>query len=442
MQCHEWQFDGLVGPTHNYAGLAAGNVASQANKGAVSNPRQAALQGLEKAKFVRDLGFRQAIIPPHYRPMIPYLQQLGFGTGMNALAVAASQAPHLLTAIYSSSFMWVANTGMITPSSDSADGRLHLTPANLLTNFHRAIEAEFTNRLWRRLLNNVERFAVHGPLPAASPFSDEGAANHMRVTATGHGNSGLHIYVHGDAADPAMRPKRFPARQTRAACEAIARQHGVRDGCQFFVQQSPEAIDAGVFHNDVIAMNTTRLMITHEKAFVEGPSFLLQLGEAAKPLDWLHIGISESELPLADAVKSYLFNSQLLETPDGQFIIIAPSDCAQVPTAHRTLSGLTGGNGPISAVHYLDVRDSMRNGGGPACLRLRVVLTEDEAQSMHQGVVLTDALYDALVAWIKGYYRDRLQFDDLKDPAFVQELHEAYSALEGILDLPGLYQLA
>jgi succinylarginine dihydrolase len=106
------------------------------------------------------------------------------------------------------------------------------------------------------------------------------------------------------------------------------------------------------------------------------------------------------------------------------------------------LERLSSGNGPISAVHYRDVRESMRNGGGPACLRLRLVLTEDEAARLHPGVVLTDALYEALVAWVNRHYRDRLGMDDLRDPAFVRELCEAYEALEGIFGLPGLYSEA
>lgn len=438
----EWQFDGLVGPTHNYAGLAAGNVASQANAGLVSNPKRAALQGLKKARFVRDLGCRQAIIPPHYRPMIPKLQQIGYEGGTEVMLDAAYRtAPHILAAVYSSSFMWVANTGMLTPSGDSMTGEGHLTPANLISNFHRSIESQFATRLWRRIFPAGHPMRVHDPLPSATGFSDEGAANHMRVCGAGHADQGLHIYVYGDAADAAQRPKRFPARQTRAACEAIARQHAIPPECQFFVQQSPEAIDAGVFHNDVIAMNTTRLMIAHEKAFVEGPAFVAQLGKAAERFDWLHIGISEEELPLADAVKSYLFNSQLLELADGRFVIVAPSDCEEIASARRVLEGLEGGNGPIAAVHYLDVRDSMRNGGGPACLRLRVVLNEAEAAAMHPGIILTDALYEALVAWVNRHYRDRLALEDLRDPAFLPELHEAYAALERILDLPGLYGL-
>ena len=93
----------------------------------------------------------------------------------------------------------------------------------------------------------------------------------------------------------------------------------------------------------------------------------------------------------------------------------------------------------MAAVHYRDVRESMRNGGGPACLRLRVVLTPEQEAAMHPGTVLTDEKYHALKQWVERYYRDRLGLDDLADPHFVRELYEAYEALEPILGLPGFY---
>ena len=46
---------------------------------------------------------------------------------------------------------------------------------------------------------------------------------------------------------------RFPARQTREAFAAIARRHGLAPARTVFAQQNPVAIDAGVFHNDVIS---------------------------------------------------------------------------------------------------------------------------------------------------------------------------------------------
>lgn len=436
----EWQFDGLVGPTHNYAGLSFGNVASGLNAGAVSNPRQAARQGLEKMRFVQALGMQQAILPPRYRPCISVLKQIGFVGGIADILQSASRlAPHLLASIYSSSFMWAANAATVCPSADSADGRMHLTPANLLTNFHRSLEGMETYDLLQRIFYDPQKFAVHLPLPATASLADEGAANHMRLVCNSHGEPGLQIFVYGAQTGAVEHgPKRFPARQQRAAYEAIARLHQLPVERSFFVQQHPEAIDQGVFHNDVICMNTTRLMIGHELAFADAHSFISSLSQAAAPMDWQYIEIREAELPVAQAVKSYFFNSQLLQLPDGRIVIVAPAEAQENRQAEAVLQRLAAGNA-IAGVHYLDVRESMRNGGGPACLRLRIVLTDAEAAAMHQGIVLTDERYHALNGWIDRHYRDRLAFDDLRDPAFIDEVNRAYAELEPILGLEGFY---
>ena len=438
-QTHEWQFDGVVGPTHNYAGLAYGNVAAISNAGAVSNPKLAALQGLEKMKFVRDLGVKQSVLLPHYRPVIPVLKQVGFeGEPVKALEQAAASAPSLFASLYSSAFMWAANAATITPSVDTQDGKLHLTPANLISNFHRSLESAFTTKLFRRIFKDSHKFKVHDSLPQSILFSDEGAANHM-LAANGHGERGLHVFVYGAGGSSALSPQKYPARQQRAAFEAIARNHRIRADQCCFIQQNPEAIDAGVFHNDVIAMNTTRLMIAHEHAFT--PYDAVQKTLTAFDPGFSYIQITDRELTVEEAVKTYFFNSQLLDRGDGNYILIAPSECEAHPRARALFDTLSGSNGPLKAVHYHDVRESMRNGGGPACLRLRVVMTEEEAAAIHPGVILTDALYERLSAWVKQHYRDRLTFDDLRDPHFIDELNEAYAALEEIVNMPGLYDL-
>ena len=142
MSAYEVNFDGLVGLTHHYAGLSFGNVASTRNQQAVANPKLAARQGLLKMKQLADLGFVQAVLPPHERPQVDLLRQLGFsGTDAQVLARAAQQAPRLLCAVSSASAMWTANAATVSPSSDTADGRVHFTVANLNNKFHRASEA-------------------------------------------------------------------------------------------------------------------------------------------------------------------------------------------------------------------------------------------------------------------------------------------------------------
>jgi succinylarginine dihydrolase len=437
MQAQEWQFDGLVGPTHNYAGLATGNLAAAHNAGMVSNPRMAALQGLEKMRFVRNLGMRQAFLPPHYRPLVFELKRLGFSGSLGQVLDAAyTQAPHLLAALYSSSFMWAANAATVTPSADAADGKLHLTPANLHSHYHRSVESAFSQHILNKIFHNQKLFSIHNVLPSVEILADEGAANHMRICSN-HESHGMNIFAYGKSHEMTFKTQKHPARQQRLASEAIARLHGLNQGQVMLLQQSPQAIDKGVFHNDVIAMNTTRIMVVHQQAFIPEHQEQLRAYFAKRP-DLQLFEIEDGELSVEDAVSTYLFNSQLLELPDKKIALVAPSECSNhagvAAIADRLIS-----QGAIDQVHYLDVRESMRNGGGPACLRLRIVLTTEQSQSMHSGVILTDEKYSQLTQWVETHYRDRLQFSDLRDPLLVDELDAAYCALAALIAMPDLY---
>lgn len=410
MTACEVNLDGIVGPTHNYAGLSFGNVASQRHAQSVSYPKEAALQGLRKMKLVRDLGIPQLVMPPQPRPLLAAAQRLGY-------ASLAELPPELLHPLYSSSSMWAANAATISPSADTRDGKVHITPANLISNLHRSLETSATAHYLKQIFNGA-CFVHHAPLPAQARFADEGAANHMRLCHE-YGEPGLEIMVYGGAS------RTYPARQTRAACEAIARLHGLKPAHTLLLEQAPEAIDAGVFHNDVIAMSNRALLIYHEKAYTHFD---------AAGLGYTAVRISEKELPLADAVQSYFFNSQLLSVPDNKSVIIAPAECEQTPKARACFERLVA-KGYIQNVYYLDVRESMRNGGGPACLRLRVVLTEAERAQVLQAVWLTDMLFNALCEWIERHYRDRITPDDLRDPALAEESARALAALSELLTL-------
>ncbi len=436
-QAREWQFDGLVGPTHNYAGLAPGNLAAQTNAGAVSNPRAAALQGLEKMRFVRDLGIPQAFLPPHYRPLVSELKRLGFeGSNDRVLGAVSAYAPSLLASVFSSSYMWTANAATIAPSCDTEDGRVHITPANMASHFHRAIESEFTKNSLRRIFHNQKHFSVHNYLFHHPYMGDEGAANHMLVSQD-NGSEGLHVFVYGESHVSAHKPAKFPARQHLTASEGVARLHKLKPKNTLYLQQAPRAIDLGVFHNDVIAMNTTRRMVVHADAFVPEDQAQLRTMMAARA-NFRYREITADELSVEDAVSTYLFNSQLLDLGADRFALIAPSESHDNSRSRAVVARLIE-EGVLSEVHYKDLRESMRNGGGPACLRLRVVLTPEEAASIHEGVILTDAKYAALKQWIETHYRDRLQASDLQDPAFVKELNAAYLALEEIIGMKGIY---
>jgi succinylarginine dihydrolase len=437
---YEVNFDGLVGPMHNYAALSFGNRASMANWGEVSNPKAAALQGLDKMERLRDLGVCQAVLPPLDRPLLDPLRQLGFeGDDCTVVAQSAQEAPELLAACYSASSMWAANSATVTPSADTADGRVHFTAANLLSKFHRTLEADPTAALLRAIFVDADHFRHHDPLPRADLFADEGAANHTRLCLD-HGGPGLHLFVHGrDALTPGPAPRQFPARQTRQACEAICRRHGLGPSQVIIAQQNPDAIDAGVFHNDVIATGHRDVFFHHENAYVDTPAVVDRLREqfevlTGRPLRLLTV--RAEEVPLDQAVASYLFNSQLVTVADGRTVLIAPAECQRTPRVRAYLDGLlTRRDGPIDAVEFVDVTQSMRNGGGPACLRLRVVLTEEETRSLHGNVMLTEEVNERLRKTIEHTYPEAVSFADLCNPRFLQKCRTAISRIHAACGL-------
>lgn len=439
---YEVNFDGLVGPTHNYAGLSVGNVASAINAQSVSNPKMAALQGLKKMKFVRDLGLKQAILPPHARPALDTLRQVGYTGGTaSLLQQVARENPVLLAACYSSSNMWTANAATVSPSTDTVDGKAHFTPANLASKLHRSIEHPTTSIVLQRIFHDTAHFSHHAPLPGHDNFGDEGAANHTRFAAS-HGLEGVEMFVFGKYAHGhgQPEPKIYPARQTYEASAAVARLHGLNPAKTVFAQQNPEAIDAGVFHNDVIAVGNGNTLLYHEQAFLNTAAVLEELQQKYGDAPLHFIKVAENEVTMAEAVQTYLFNSQLLTLPDGGMALIAPKECEENQAVATRIRAMCEDNAnPVKAAHFLDLRESMKNGGGPACLRLRVVLNTAELAAMHQGVLLTNALYDRLVAWVEKHYRDRLSVSDLADPHLAEESYRALDELTQILGLGAIY---
>jgi succinylarginine dihydrolase len=435
----EFNFDGIPGPTHNYSGLATGNVASEHNAGLIANPREAALQGLAKMRVLSAHGFPQAVLPPHERPFLPALRALGFA-GSDAAIVerAARDAPQLLAACSSAAAMWVANAATISPSADTGDGRVHFSPANLVAHFHRSLEAPTTTSVLRAIFADAAHFAVHEPLPAAPQMGDEGAANHTRF-ATGSVTPGVEFFVYGrHGFGGGIQPAKYPARQTAEACAAIARRHGLAPARTVFAQQNPAAIDAGVFHNDVISVGQGTVLFCHELAYVDQPAVLADLAARIGPA-FTPVVVPARDVSLADAVATYLFNSQLLSRPDGRTLLVAPAECRENAGADAYLRALVASSGPIAEVLTFDLKQSMKNGGGPACLRLRVMLTEAERAAVRANVFLDDSLAASLEQWIHDHYRDRLAPSDLADPLLLEESRRALDTLSQLLRLGSVY---
>lgn len=427
--------DGLIGPTHSYAGLSPGNLASSLNKGEASNPRAAVLQGLDKMKTLADLGLPQFVLPPHERPNIPFLRDLGFsGSDAQVLERAWKDAPSFAAAACSASPMWAANAATVTPSADAADGRVHFTPANLITNLHRSLEHDQTRRALDALFPDTSRFAVHDALPSVAHLADEGAANHVRLCRD-HGEAGVNLMVWGrEAWEHWDGP--YPARQTREASEAIMRRHEATGAV--LARQGKAAIAGGTFHNDVVCVGALDTLFFHELAFEDTDATKAAIRAAADGFEPQFVEVSAADLPLADAISSYLFNSMLIRVPgQDRLTLICPTETRDNPRSHAVAQSLAASNGPIGHVEYVDVRQSMRNGGGPACLRLRVVLTEAELAATNPAMRLTDALHARLSDWGRRWYRDSLTARDLADPALLDETRGALDALTQVLNLGG-----
>lgn len=442
MSGYEINFDGLVGPTHHYAGLSFGNVASTNNRNNLSNPKLAAQQGLLKMKALADLGLKQGVFAPQERPHVPTLRRLGFsGSDSDVIAAAVRVAPALLSALSSASSMWTANSCTVSPSADSADGRVHFTAANLNNKFHRSIEHQTTSRILQAMFNHDVYFAHHEALPEAALFGDEGAANHNRLGGA-YDQAGIQVFVYGQQQlGGTVAPKKFPARQTREASEAIARLHGLHADRTMFIQQNPEVIDQGVFHNDVIAVSNQQVLFHHQQAFLNQSQALAEIREkmAAIGQDFVAIEVPEQRVSVQDAVSTYLFNSQILTRPDGAMTLVVPEESRQNASVWAYLTDLLQMGTPIDQIKVFDLRESMRNGGGPACLRLRVALNDAELAAVNPNIMMNDALFSTLNQWVERHYRDRLAQDDLADPQLLIESRTALDELTQILGLGSVY---
>jgi succinylarginine dihydrolase len=415
----EINFDGIVGPSHNYAGLSFGNLAAMRNAGLASYPRAAALQGLEKMRANLRLGLAQGLFVPPPRPARAWLEALG--------TTPETADPSLRANAMSASAMWAANAATVSPAPDTGDGRTHLTVANLRTMPHRSHEWPATLAQLKLAFRDERHFAVHGPVPPA--FGDEGAANHMRF-AERHDAPGVEVFVYGVGGGA------YPARQHREAFKAIARLHRLNEERTLFVQQSEEAIAAGAFHNDVVAVANERVLFAHERAFEDRDGFLARLGDLFPALEYVEV--PAAEVSLEDAIRSYLFNAQLVTPPDGVTTLIVPEEARETPSVWSWLQRHLAGNGAIRRVEVVDVRQSMANGGGPACLRLRVVA---EPATVDPRFLVDEAKLDRLANLIGREWPESIDPAELGKSALIAAVERARMALLDALDLRELAAL-
>ena len=430
----EINIDGMIGPTHHFGGLGVGNMASLASRSQVSNPREAALEGLAKMELVAGMGIPQFYLPPPERPNWRWLESLGFsGDRRDVLRKCFDEAPSLLSAAYSSAFMWTANAGTVAPSNDTKDSRLHIVPANLCSNLHRGQEAAERRDQLRDLFCHLNDAQIHEPLPSLTALRDEGAANHMRLCSR-DGQKAIHVFVYGPSNEP--HPTRFTPRQSELAARRVAGLMQLRDEDCVFVQQTARAIDAGVFHNDVIAMSNGNMMIYHEHAFENsdhGVETIQQRFNAKTGEAFAGIRVSESELSLEEAVRTYLFNSQLLSVDARAMEMISPSHCSESPAVVALIQRwLQDENNPIQRVRYLSLDQSMKNGGGPACLRLRAMLSIDQLSFLGDRFRVTETRMARLRSEVIQRYPASLSLSDLHRLDFAEQAIAAAKALAAL----------
>jgi succinylarginine dihydrolase len=422
MSAREINFDGLIGPSHNYAGLALGNVASADNQGQTSRPRDAALQGLAKMRRVFNLGLIQGFLPPPRRPAVSFLRGVGYrGSDRDVLSAAAAEDRALLAAASSASAMWAANAATVIAAPDSLDGRVHLIAANLSSHLHRSIEGPETYQTLRRVFRDEAVFAVHPPLPHGRQFGDEGAANHMRL-AHSHDQPGVNVFVHGREGSA-----RYPARQAQRASEAVARLGGVSEALH--IEQSPEAISAGAFHNDVVAVANECVLLAHRNAFEDRDALLETLQGRVQGMELLEI----NAFGLDDAVRSYVFNSQLVTLPKGGMALIIPFESRTMPTVWAEIGKVAARSQHIREIVVVDVRESMRNGGGPACLRLRVPVSDQALAGVDARFLLDQKRIDRLERLVEARWPKTLSPDDLAYAEAWESFGQAGDDLEDLL---------
>ena len=431
----EINFDGLIGPTHNYAGLSQGNLASQKHLNQTSNPKAAALQGLDKMRLIMDQGIPQGFFLPHERPHLMTLRAIGFGgTDEEVFNQAAKKNPALLKNVYSASSMWSANAATFSPSIDSNDQKIHITPANLNSMFHRSIEHEFTKTQLELMFGGVAK--VHEPIKNISGYGDEGAANHLRVSAQ-HLMPGFQIFVYGSSAFEVHQG--IIARQAEEISQAVSTQHQLDPDRVLFLKQNEQAIHSGSFHNDIVSLANEEIFIFHQEAFADRVELERVLHQLKDHVKGFHpIEILSKDISLDDLVSSYLLNSQLITVKNNEMMMLLPEEVQNHGNCMKWLEEIKSSS-PIKRFEFVDIHQSMMNGGGPACLRFKAVVNSDELDKINKKFLLSPEKLINLRALVSKHYRDRINPDDLLDIKFMEESYLFLDELTQLLGIGSIY---
>ncbi|RAP29346.1 succinylarginine dihydrolase [Candidatus Marinamargulisbacteria bacterium SCGC AG-414-C22] len=425
-------FDAVIGPTYHFGGLSFGNTHSMSHQQQRSYPKKTALEGLHKMQRVSQLGFKQYVLPPQPRQFLSLLKAFGLvGDSTTEIQQFYHDYPKQFSAIFSASAAWVANAFIATPSCDTASQRVHITPANLVSNDHRKLELCYTTQQLQQLFLDSDFFKVNQAVKQSCP--DEGAANMIRL---GTLTQGFYLFVYNvSQQDPCHT--RFPGRQSKEALSFIVKKHGINADRVCYLQQSFRAVDAGVFHNDVIAFGDQDVLVVHEHAYEDQSRMLGMLQDYynrfyEKPLTIVEI--AEKDLSLATAVTTYFFNSQFVKCPNDSYVLICPDTCKEDASIQRVITLLSAQLQAPLQVTYVSVSESLQNGGGPACLRGFVALTDSERHAMNSVYEFTPQCAEKLISFVQSHYPTTLDCADLCDVGMIQECQDIVNQLQLVFE--------
>ena len=426
---YEVYFETLPGMTHCY-------------EDEIANPKEAALQLLNKMKFLDSLGIKQVVLPPQEHPYMPLLKRIGFeGTTKDKLTSLKKAAPWLIPQICMSSNH---RNATVCPSIDSANSHLHFTPANQASSFMRSQDTEPTNRLLKALFKNPVFFEIHPPLPAVEFFYDEGAKNHFRFCKN-YGSPGVQLFTFGKSYQPSLTPLPFPekiaARQSKEASEAITRLHRTYPGHNVFAFQNPNAIDLGTSHSDLLAISNQNLLLIHSRALWKQSDIIKQLKKLVADVSGTEltvIEITEKQLALKAALESHFFNSQIITLSDNSMTLISSNTCKEFESGFLK-EILEDNDNPIGSIHFVDLSEINKKGGGPASTCLQVVMNASELSEISESVFFRESLYHQLVDHVNKSYPTSLSITDLSDPNLYLKFMDSLNEICHILNLKGIY---
>ena len=252
-----------------------------------------------------------------------------------------------------------------------------------------------------------------------------------------HLKPGFQIFVFGSTAFDAHHD--IIARQAEEISQAVSTQHQLDPDRVLFLKQNEQAINSGSFHNDIVSLANEEVFIFHQEAFADRVELERVLHHMKDHVKGFHpIEILSEDISLDDLVSSYLLNSQLITVKNNEMMMLLPEEVQNHPNCMRWLDEIKSSS-PVKHIEFVDIRQSMMNGGGPACLRFKTVVNNDEFDKINKKFLLSPKKLMDLRALVSKHYRDQLNPEDLLDIKLMQESYTFLDELTQLLDLGAIY---